>query len=121
MPSFLSDLFYILILKHVYLHRQIPEQCTLLKHTFLRRCNRNANIIGIPYNHMIFAEIGCSSNADCIGILDEGCTGQGPFRLCKKGFISPSSSCIYKNRAYSGTCLYLSFTLFYEVLFLFLL
>ena len=37
----------------------------------------------------------------CIGIVDEGCDNVGPYRLCKKGFFSPSSSCIYENKAYA--------------------
>ena len=59
---------------------------------------------------MIFAELACSSDDECIGILDDDCDDGGSFRLCRKGFISPSSniiqSCIYKKKTYTGALLY---------------
>ena len=66
------------------------------------------NIIGAEYDSMIFAEIGCSSNVECIGILDARCmTDLGPFRLCKNGSISPSSACLHQKKQYSGTCIHI--------------
>ena len=51
------------------------------------------------------AEINCTSDKTCIGIIDEGCDEDGPYRLCKKGFVHPSESCILKKKKYSGTYL----------------
>ena len=55
------------------------------------------------YNILTLAEIGCSSDVTCIGILDEGCDKVGPYTLCKDGYFSPSTSCIYQKKAYTGT------------------
>lgn len=51
---------------------------------------------------MTLAEIACSSDTTCIGILDEGCDNAGNYRLCKNAFTSPTSSCIYQKKAYTG-------------------
>ena len=64
-----------------------------------------ANTFG-TYEDLFFAEIGCSSDIACIGILDKGCDEVAPYRLCKKGFSSPSFSCIYKKKAYTGAYKY---------------
>ena len=68
----------------------------------------NANTFG-AYELLEQAEIGCSSNITCIGILDEGCDNVGPYRLCKKGFMISTLSCISKKKIYTGMGSYLFF------------
>ena len=60
-----------------------------------------ANTFG-TYESFELAEIGCYSNMACIGIYDEGCDATGTYRLCKEGFMNPSTSCIYQKKAYKG-------------------
>ena len=48
------------------------------------------------------AQIACASESTCIGVMDEACDNVGAFRLCKKGFISPSESCVYQKKKYTG-------------------
>ena len=63
----------------------------------------DANTFG-SYDPFSKAEIACSSETTCIGIVDKSCDNQGPYRLCKTGysFVYPSDSCIHKKREYSG-------------------
>ena len=60
------------------------------------------------YNLFKFAELACSLDVQCLGVQDEGCDGMGEFRLCKKGFMNPSSSCIYKKKKAYGMNLFYS-------------
>ena len=72
---------------------------------FVRRTSvvcSEANTFG-TYDQIGLAEIGCSSIMECIGILDGGCDSIAPYRLCKKGFLGPSGSCIYQKKEYTGT------------------
>ena len=46
--------------------------------------------------------IACASQQECIGVMDEGCDSSGTYRLCKKGFINPSGSCIHEKKQYNG-------------------
>ena len=54
------------------------------------------------YDSFALAEIGCSSNMECIGIMDGKCDNDGTFHLCRKGFLAQSASCISQKKNYSG-------------------
>ena len=62
------------------------------------------------YKSLSKAEIACSLNEMCIGIVDEGCDNNGTYRLCTSGFISPiytqNPSCIHKKNEHPRKYLY---------------
>ena len=69
-----------------------------------------ANTFG-TFNLSTLAEVECSSNMGCIGVLDEGCDKVGPYRLCKKGFMAQSTqkekpNCIFQKKEHTGTFAY---------------
>ena len=54
------------------------------------------------YEVLGIAKIACVEERACIGVLDDACDNIGAFRLCKKGFVSPSASCVYQKKEYTG-------------------
>lgn len=59
------------------------------------------------YDSLLLAEIECFANMECVGILDDGCDNKNNYRLCKRGFMNPSTSCISQKKAYNGTYFFL--------------
>ena len=58
------------------------------------------------YEVLGIAKIACVEERACIGVLDDACDNIGAFRLCKKGFVSPSASCVYEKKEYNGKSMY---------------
>ena len=57
------------------------------------------------YHHLGLAEFACEQDKDCVGIVNNYCDREGPFELCKGGFVAPDSyqlHCIYQKKRYSG-------------------
>ena len=65
------------------------------------------------YESFMLAEMRCSSNVECIGILDDKCDNAGSYRLCKRGFmykyttLSHGATCLFQKKAYTREFLYL--------------
>ena len=57
------------------------------------------------YNNLGLAKIACNNDIHCIGVYDKTCDKNGPFQLCKRGFVTPevtALSCIHKKKEYEG-------------------
>ena len=56
------------------------------------------------YHYLSFAEFACEKDTNCIGIIDDNCDRDGPFQLCKNGYIKLDSdtisNCIYQKKNY---------------------
>ena len=64
-------------------------------------CNNEENSYG-NYASLEVAQKTCFEDIDCIAVQDDGCDNIGSYRLCKNGFVRPSSSCIYPKKVHTG-------------------